>query len=769
MPPADREAQLPALLSTEIPDRWFGPIVQHRLSRRVCFRDFVRGGKGREIAMRRLRACLTFGFTLSALLALAQGASAKTFYVEGRGSNSSECGTVPNKGGLQPPDAPCETIQLALEKAEKSAPPNTIKVSGETYDETLFFTNERLRDLTIEPEGRGEVITLRPSVAGFPTIVTNSSVDSLTLSGFKMYGEPSGKEVILNKGAELSLYNDYVEAEETENGVYSEKFDGKGSLSVESSIVNMESGTTGFGIESQGAVLHVDHSRIETGAAAQSEAGGVDAEEAPSVSITNSQIFDGSALSSTSFAVALGHDAATELVNDNVKQGSPAMGVVFEDTPADVNGLLVEMQDASSGGAAMAIEGEPEAPPSAVRHLTVDGTWKGVGLYGEGELTLADSHITTGPLSTVPSLFFGGSASVRGLLVQRSELQASPTAPVGVRVWQGNAIFDSSALFGGATGLEYRTYNSSHPVAGVLTLSSSTVDAGAPGTAADAAGVVGVRATVLNGTGLHAIVHVQGSVILENQAATEPAGDEAAVTCSYSAAPSQVASAGAGAGAISCLAGKDGDTTASTALFAGPLTTFENLTAYEPAVGSAAVDRVPASAVRLPSGVTPSSTDLLGNPRVVSGKRNCTMVQDMGALELQTQRVPCITRLRLRPSSFKPAHKGASLVRRGKGAKLTWVDSEAATVKFTVLAPEAGRLNGRSCVPLTHVNAGHKHCTAYRRVGAFKHSDSAGANSGVFTGRVGGRALRAGHYLLQALASNSRGHGVKVAIRLRIR
>jgi len=142
-----------------------------------------------------------------------------------------------------------------------------------------------------------------------------------------------------------------------------------------------------------------------------------------------------------------------------------------------------------------------------------------------------------------------------------------------------------------------------------------------------------------------------------------------------------------------------------------------------------------------------------------------------------------LTRLRLSPSRFAAAPRGASTLAKpprpkrrhghrrkpSPGTKITYTDSAAATTTFTVLLPARGERRGKSCL----ARSGHRHrhgraCTYYRRLGSFKHADRAGANSFWFTGRVHGRKLRAGSYVLEARASYA-GGGSSAAVKAKFR
>ena len=91
------------------------------------------------------------------------------------------------------------------------------------------------------------------------------------------------------------------------------------------------------------------------------------------------------------------------------------------------------------------------------------------------------------------------------------------------------------------------------------------------------------------------------------------------------------------------------------------------------------------------------------------------------------------------------------------GATVSYDDTVAATTTFTVQRRAAGRLKGKSCVKATKRNRSHKRCTRLVKGGHFSHGDRAGSNRFHFTGRVRGRKLLPGRYVLVAVARNSSG------------
>jgi hypothetical protein len=101
--------------------------------------------------------------------------------------------------------------------------------------------------------------------------------------------------------------------------------------------------------------------------------------------------------------------------------------------------------------------------------------------------------------------------------------------------------------------------------------------------------------------------------------------------------------------------------------------------------------------------------------------------------------------LKLKPASWSHKHPGTTI---------SYTDSETATTTFVIERTSAGyRKGSKSCRPL---KAGHKRpknsraCTLVRTVGSFTHADVAGANAVPFSGRIHGRVLGSGHYVLAA-------------------
>ncbi|HWF50991.1 MAG TPA: alkaline phosphatase family protein [Solirubrobacteraceae bacterium] len=109
--------------------------------------------------------------------------------------------------------------------------------------------------------------------------------------------------------------------------------------------------------------------------------------------------------------------------------------------------------------------------------------------------------------------------------------------------------------------------------------------------------------------------------------------------------------------------------------------------------------------------------------------------------------------LNLTPASFKAQPTGKP--RKGRGTRISYRDTQAATTKLTVVrtgpAYRVGKKGACKLLATGHKRPKHsKVCTAAKTIGSFNHVDKAGANSITFSGRLGGHALAAGSYVLRA-------------------
>ncbi len=700
-----------------------------------------------------------------ALALSAAAAGAATFYVNQLGgSDANPCSKA----------APCKTIEHTIVKARTAATPNTIEVEDAgNYEGQKIQANETTdKGLTINAEP-GVVVSSK--TAGI--VVVGPAAGTVTLTGFKFVGESGGGALIEAGRAGLVLKNDEVaDTGASASGSAIEVVQGT-QLTMDGGTIEME-GSAGYGVSGlEGSSVTLEGVRILNGLQSGDEAGGVNAVES-ALSMSDSTVAMESGSNGSHPGINAEQAESVSLSNDTVKQSNlAAAGVLVKVSPLTVNGLTIEMANSSSKRFAFGLLNTAGA--STVSKLEVNGKWVGLGadVLATKPLTVADSSIVTPSGDPNPAMLYSGAQGGSGLLIQRSVLSSSATAPESLNVLgdEGgtNATLDSSEVLGGLDGIRFLQ---TEPGATKLTVSASTIDANQPGTAEDAPGVSGIYAQASTKPGASATVAIQGSIVLEKQTASVEAGDSGGITCAYSAVPSQVQAAGSGSGAIACASGTNGNTEVN------PLSSLfpEPLSGYQLSPSSSAVDSVPASAVVLPFGYTSSATDLAGNPRVVDGNGDCVAVQDKGALELQghaaackpvvtsgtgtvkpaTPAPPALGALTIAPGAFAAATKGATVSRKSKrsfGAKVTFTDSEAATTTFTVFVKSSGRTQGHSCKKPSRHNKHGKRCALYIAAGTFTHTDVAGANSFHFSGRLKGRKLAKGSYRLQAVAENANG------------
>jgi hypothetical protein len=120
---------------------------------------------------------------------------------------------------------------------------------------------------------------------------------------------------------------------------------------------------------------------------------------------------------------------------------------------------------------------------------------------------------------------------------------------------------------------------------------------------------------------------------------------------------------------------------------------------------------------------------------------------------------PRLSRLRVVPSSFRAARRGAAVARRGR-ARVSYRASRAGRATFAIVA----LTRRRGCRP-----AHGRHCLREKVLRRFAHFDRAGANRFSITGRANGHALRARRYLLRAFAQGTRGAPRSAVVTARFR
>ncbi len=439
-------------------------------------------------------------------------AAAETFYVNQRnGESTPNCGRFPG-GHESTKENPCATIHEAIEKTEGTAPPNTIKVSAEVgpFNESLTLTTVRDKDLTIEGEEPGVI------VRGHVTV--KSPADGITLSNVEI-DTASGTASVADAGAGLRLANDTVIAESVTNGVEASG----GSLAVEGGKVTLES-ATGFAVIAKAAPLAVSGTTIFNGEGGiGSESGGISSEGA-TLAVANARVVNEGSAKQTQFGIVAEKDSSATVRDTTVSQGSPAIGVLFEEAPPTVEGLVVEMMDPAGNVEAIDSEGNGSASFSHVETL---GTWTGpaMDIFGS-KATISDSHLANNLLAATGAVRYVSDGSTPGLLVQRSVIQSSAKAePASLVSIGGNTTVDSSEVLGG----ERKILLESTEGTRLLTVAASTVGP-TPGVSFETPGPIGIEAKAAGKAPSAANAVIEGSIVLESQAATAALDDSASVT-----------------------------------------------------------------------------------------------------------------------------------------------------------------------------------------------------------------------------------------------
>ncbi len=733
------------------------------------------------------RLTLVCVLTAAASAAFAGAASANTFYanVRGEDKDNHHC----EHQGINA----CNTIAEAVEEAEQVAGANTIIVEGEGNGEGAIFSETEPLELASSSVDGLTITGEEPHIkvigpANKATLSLGAAAGTVTISNLKLEGASGPVATITDHGANLKLENVEVEADlgSAANGIEAEK---GGSLTIEGGGVEME-GNSGYDVVAKETPVTIDNAGLLNAQASGDEAGGVYSTKT-GLTIENTKIATGSGTNANGDGIHAIDDGSVTLQSDTVQQSdSKADGVLLESSPTAANSLTIEM-DGGTGSPNTGLYVDAAAgSSSSFEHLTVDGDWAGAPVVGRnGTLTIADSHLTANPTTVAEALGFISETAGGSVLIQRSVLKSNPASTHGVVLAvDGNVTLDSSEVLGSNEAIRFE---SAEGRTDTLTVAASTIDAGPPGTASDAFGDLAIKALAIEAPGTVTNVNVEGSIMLEPSAAVSEEGGHASITCSYSAVPSQSVAAKGVEGPVSCASGSVGNTDLTSEL---PSLFSEPFSSYSLSPASAAIHSVPSSAITLPFGLTPSSTDLEGNPRFEGV--NCVLLQDKGALELPGHGAVCpgvppaiptvtptpavtkplagiLTGLTLSPSAFLAAPFGATVSavaasKKKYGTKISYRDSQVATTTFTMLRESSGRKHGKSCQKPSPKNKHGKRCTLLTKVGSFTHGDAAGANSFHFSGRIKGKKLPAGTYVLQAVAHDAAGNGATVSKSLEV-
>jgi hypothetical protein len=132
--------------------------------------------------------------------------------------------------------------------------------------------------------------------------------------------------------------------------------------------------------------------------------------------------------------------------------------------------------------------------------------------------------------------------------------------------------------------------------------------------------------------------------------------------------------------------------------------------------------------------------------------------------------MPSLTDLALRPAAFRAARRGPTTGSAPAGTSISYRASTPGTVTFTVLRELTGVRRGGACVRAVSTRALHAARTCFRlqRLGTFMHSGLSGDNHLSFSGRLRGRSLEPGRYVLRAVLTASLIEGKASQARFRI-
>jgi hypothetical protein len=169
------------------------------------------------------------------------------------------------------------------------------------------------------------------------------------------------------------------------------------------------------------------------------------------------------------------------------------------------------------------------------------------------------------------------------------------------------------------------------------------------------------------------------------------------------------------------------------------------------------------------AGTTAFGADVFTNPSGTTGPTGTTGTTGVtGVTGLTgvtgttgpTSTAPQISSLTIRPRAIKYKH----------GAAVSYIDSQAAVSQLVIARTSAGfRRRHGACKPLVHKRPAHtSKCTFVKTVGGFSHSDIAGANTVPWNGKIKGKALAIGSYVLAVTPQLGTLHGTTRTVRFRV-
>jgi fibronectin-binding autotransporter adhesin len=594
--------------------------------------------------MRRFIALTVLMFALLA----GSAEAATTLHVNGStGTNSGTCAS-----------SPCKTISYAVTQGESLSAPVTIDVSAGTYPENVVLGSAD-SGLTIDGAGDGtspatDTIIAPPSALGISTDVSGNA-SSLDLEHLEI-SQANGAPAVYGVNTAVTITD--VGIDVTGPGLGLDMTNG-GSVTGSGGSITLSNTGAGSAIDLGGANASVQLTGTPVNYGGDSPTIQADAVTLTSSPVTNTDTTAGTpVIYSNSGSVMVTDSPIDEkgdgvvfltngpvtvtgspITSENTSDSSPAFDspgtvsvsgapIVYDGTgevvtapAADLSDLQITQDNPGADSPTLALADGP----STLSKVTLTSDTIAPLLYATGSLSIIDSTITSAATTGASqALDLTGSASTTSniSLTGTKVTQQDDLAPIAT-ISNANTAFDSSELLGGLR----TTFNAQSGKTDTLMIASSTIDVGQLGVRDSATDGFASVAADGGSSGTNAVVNVEGSILVE---APELSGD-GSLNCSDTEVPTTTQVANASQGAINC-----GDTNENTytqslsAIFQDPGVN------YAPNPSWSGVDSVPASAISLPSPFTDSSTDVLGNPRVVNGKGTCTPgIRDKGAIELQ--------------------------------------------------------------------------------------------------------------------------------------
>jgi hypothetical protein len=597
----------------------------------------------------------TIALTVSMFALLAGTAqAATTLHVDGAtGNDTVSCGSA---------TAPCKTINYAIALGETLTAPITLDVSAGSYAESLSLSDKD-SGLTITGAGNGTdpaTDTIIAPSTGLGIGTTNSTTAaSLTLNHLSIdVSAADGDPAIAGNGTDLTMTDVGIEVQGTTAAIATQ------------GPITATGGSIATASAGAGPAITIGPNAVQLTGTPVSETGTNPAIVAAPITLTNSPITTTSTTSTApAIATAAGPTAVT-VTDSAIDVKGNGLGIAAEG-PLTVTGSPVTLEGTT--GNAPAIEDSGTGPAALVSvsgaPITVDGKGLAVDvgnanlsdvqitqnnpaataptvdlaggpstlsrvsitsdttaaplLVAPGSTTVSDSTITSmAATGAAPSVVLGGVTPTPDISLERTKVSQADAAIPILAINNADVALDSSEVLGGLD----TTFDADSGTSDTLTVASSTIDAGALGVRGSGPSVL---AHADNADGSTAVVNVEGSILVEPpQADVAGSNGRATINCSYTEVPTTTQVASASQGAINC-----GDTNGNT--YTSSVSAIFQVN-YAPNPSWNGVDSVPASAISLPAPFTDSSTDVLGNPRVVNGEGTCTAaIRDRGAIELQ--------------------------------------------------------------------------------------------------------------------------------------